>query len=272
MSLETASYIHQLNPANPSGADRLKDGDDHIRMLKAALKATFPGIQGALSASVTHTFLNSLAASLVPTGIICIWSGLEANLPAGWAICDGRTVPKSDGSGTVVTPDMSDKVPVGVSPSRIVRATFGQYSKTFTSGAAGAHSHTVTIASAGAHSHTGASGSTTLTVAQMPAHRHFVVADAQNSSSAAGPATGNAVVARTDNGNNSSAYLAGAPWMDANVGPTSPTGGSEGHTHTISADGAHIHTATLDAAPDHAHAVTIDTSQPSIAVYFIMKV
>jgi len=56
MGLETGTYINSLNAANPLGTDAKSAGDDHIRLLKATIKATFPNITGALTA--THTQLN----------------------------------------------------------------------------------------------------------------------------------------------------------------------------------------------------------------------
>jgi hypothetical protein len=67
MGLEAATFIHQLNAANPVGASDPKgQGDDHLRMIKACLQATFPNIAGAVTP--THTQLNAVGASGV-TGI-----------------------------------------------------------------------------------------------------------------------------------------------------------------------------------------------------------
>lgn len=56
MGLETATYINQLVATNPTSDDPKSQGDDHLRLLKAVLQATFPVISGALTA--THTELN----------------------------------------------------------------------------------------------------------------------------------------------------------------------------------------------------------------------
>lgn len=42
MSIEVANVIQDLNAANPPGTDPIAQGDDHIRLLKAVLKTTFP--------------------------------------------------------------------------------------------------------------------------------------------------------------------------------------------------------------------------------------
>lgn len=59
MGLETATYIHELNTSNPVGGDLISAGDDHIRLLKSTIKATFPNISGAVTA--THTELSRVA-------------------------------------------------------------------------------------------------------------------------------------------------------------------------------------------------------------------
>lgn len=62
MGLEAATYIHQLNPSNPVGAvDPKAQGDDHLRMIKSTLQATFPGITGPIT--VTQTQINNAAGS-----------------------------------------------------------------------------------------------------------------------------------------------------------------------------------------------------------------
>lgn len=42
MGLEVASFLNDLNTANPAGGDGKSQGDDHLRLLKTVLKATFP--------------------------------------------------------------------------------------------------------------------------------------------------------------------------------------------------------------------------------------
>lgn len=56
MSLETGTYISDLNSSNPTGSDPKSAGDDHLRLVKSTIKATFPNISGAVTP--THTELN----------------------------------------------------------------------------------------------------------------------------------------------------------------------------------------------------------------------
>lgn len=67
MGLETATYINGLVATNPVGAtDPKSQGDDHLRLLKATILATFAAITGAVSAS--HTELNLLTGATGLTG------------------------------------------------------------------------------------------------------------------------------------------------------------------------------------------------------------
>lgn len=64
MGLEVATFISQLVAANPVGAsDPKSQGDDHLRLLKATLLATFPAITGAVTS--THTELNQLHGGVI---------------------------------------------------------------------------------------------------------------------------------------------------------------------------------------------------------------
>ena len=59
MTVESVTYINDLNAANPASGDLKSEGDDHLRNIKTAIKATFPNISGAVTP--THTELNYVA-------------------------------------------------------------------------------------------------------------------------------------------------------------------------------------------------------------------
>lgn len=64
MSLETATYVASLISSNPDGTDQRSTADDHLRLIKACLKRTFPMLDGAVSASAAAVcFINDLSAS-----------------------------------------------------------------------------------------------------------------------------------------------------------------------------------------------------------------
>lgn len=66
MGLEVATYVSDLVATNPTTSDPLAQGDDHIRLLKAALKASFPLVNGPLNASmVPFTPVGGIAATTV---------------------------------------------------------------------------------------------------------------------------------------------------------------------------------------------------------------
>lgn len=44
MTIENATYLKQLNPSYPEDGDLIKEGDDHIRLIKRSLRNTFKNI------------------------------------------------------------------------------------------------------------------------------------------------------------------------------------------------------------------------------------
>jgi microcystin-dependent protein len=268
MALETASYINQLNAANPSSSDRLQQGDDHIRLLKATLKASFPNITGPMT--LGQDFLNQLEALIVPTGFIGPFFGDEA--PTGWAICDGSTVAKSDGSGNIVTPDLRGHTVIGASTDFAINQAHGQRSRSVTTNTAGGHTHTATAASVGAHDHGGDTAATVLTVDQLPNHGHYVARLANSSTrfSSGGGVSDAVATDKTDQGDSN--YNLTATSGAADRGASSKVGSNSGHTHEISEDGAHTHALTVEAVAAHSHTATVDVVQPSYALHWIIKI
>lgn len=58
MPLESAGFVNQLDSDNPLPTDLKQQGDDHLRLIKAVLLATFPNMDAALTK--TPAFLNAL--------------------------------------------------------------------------------------------------------------------------------------------------------------------------------------------------------------------
>jgi hypothetical protein len=262
MPLETASFIHELQPASPSGSDRVHQGDDHIRLVKSAVKATFPNFTGPLT--LTNDFLNTIKSLLVPTGTISLWSGSEEAVPAGWAICKGQTVAKTDGSGNITLPDLRGKAPVGANDAFPLGQTAGQSVHTLTTATAGNHAHGAGTDVAGYHSHGGATAPHGLSVDQLPPHRH-----------------GNGV---TDDSTETFVY-GGVSAIFTNRRMQSTTGGvryqgftetvgsGSAHQHGIYNDGGHGHVVSIAADGTHAHNIpAFSVIQPSLGIHFIMKI
>lgn len=91
MSLETATYINGLVPTNPLGSDPLADADGHLRLIKAALKATFPNITGEVS--VTQADLNTLSGGVGTPGAVQFFASTSA--PSGWLKANGAAVSRT---------------------------------------------------------------------------------------------------------------------------------------------------------------------------------
>jgi hypothetical protein len=81
--------------------------------------------------------------SLIPPGTIVMWSGSLAEIPDGWALCDG----------TNGTPDLTDRFILSVSASENPGETGGSHTKTLSVANLPSHTHTFTTDPAGAHSH-----------------------------------------------------------------------------------------------------------------------
>lgn len=56
MTVESATYLSDLNAAYPEAGSTAREGDDHLRLLKSVLLGTFPYIAGPVTA--THAELN----------------------------------------------------------------------------------------------------------------------------------------------------------------------------------------------------------------------
>lgn len=69
MTVESVTYISDLNPANPAAGDNPSEGAAHIRNLKTAEKNTFPNVAGVVSASHTELSYVTGVTSAIQTQI-----------------------------------------------------------------------------------------------------------------------------------------------------------------------------------------------------------
>lgn len=84
------------------------------------------------------------ADSMIPPGIICMWSGSAASIPEGWALCNG-----SNG-----TPNLQDQFIVGAGNSYSPGNTGGANSVALTIAQLPSHNHSASTGAAGNHTHT----------------------------------------------------------------------------------------------------------------------
>jgi hypothetical protein len=66
MPIESANYINQLVPSQPQGGESISEGDDHLRVIKNAVKQSFPNINAAVTA--TPEDLNKVGALVTDVG------------------------------------------------------------------------------------------------------------------------------------------------------------------------------------------------------------
>lgn len=198
MAVENPSYINELNQNWPDGLDPKSQGDDHLRNIKKALKQTFPNVTGPVT--MTQSQLNQLGTPGVVNfpGMIVMWTGTVANIPAGWKVCNG--------TGTISTgaavPNLQDRFIVGAGNTYPVTTTGGSNSAT----------PSVTVQP------------TALTIDQIPAHYHI-----GPYGTGAGQAIPRYGVESATPNDSPATYPA-----QTSTGPkTSTVGGSQGHTHAV---------------------------------------
>lgn len=85
MTIESATYINGLNASYPGASDVRTEGDDHLRLIKSTVKATFPNVSGAVTP--TDTVINNLAAGTFPSVSV---TGVVGLTTAGGVVSIGR--------------------------------------------------------------------------------------------------------------------------------------------------------------------------------------
>jgi hypothetical protein len=260
--LETATLISQLNPSYPAATDLVQQADDHIRLIKSALQNTFPNINSPVT--VTDETLNQGS----PVGLIALWYGSSATVPAGWTLCNGVAVPRSDGTGNITPPNLVDQIVIGAGTVAAKGATAGSLSATATTAAGGSHTHTIT---GGDHTHTATVDGHTLTTAEIPAHYHYEFSSttgAYNTLATNGEGT---PVQATTGSSSGASYGMGSDTAGATLGRSSSVGGGNAHTHPATvATSSHTHTSST--AADHTHSVTVATLPPVMGLHYIMRI
>lgn len=102
MALETGSFISDLNASNPQSTDSVAQADDHIRLIKSTVKATFPNVTGAVTK--THTQLNNTVdkGGDTMTGLLTLSGAPSSNLHAATKLyVDTAAAGKVDTTRTV---------------------------------------------------------------------------------------------------------------------------------------------------------------------------
>ena len=163
MALESGTYINSLNAANPVSTDGLAQADDHLRLIKSTVKATFPNLSGAVTA--THTELNYVDGvtsniqtqfdNLIPSGTKMLFQ--QTSAPTGW---------------TKITTHNDKAI-------RVVSGTASTGGTVAFTTAFASHTPTGSVST----SISGTVANHTLTISQIPSHSHETTAHARASGS-----------------------------------------------------------------------------------------
>ncbi len=146
MTVEAATTIADLDVTLPLNANSLTECDDHIRLIKAVLKAQFPGITtngfnaAVLVSELELNYLSGISSAfqaqidlvisnVVPVGGISMYSGLLSAIPSNWQLADG-----TNGSANLI-----DLIPMGTNTENELLTAGGSATKTVT-----AHTHDMT--------------------------------------------------------------------------------------------------------------------------------
>ena len=158
-ALRQGGYVNpQWDGLNPWGAAYLFSGAPGLFFVSTDVPQNVSGLVAArvpMASVLGRTVTSSVAlydttAGAIEPGVIVAWSGAIADIPSGWALCDG-----SNG-----TPDLRDKFIVGARQDDQGAAKTGILGPLSTTGG------TIT------HNHGGVTGDHVLTIAEIPPHSH----------------------------------------------------------------------------------------------------
>ena len=141
MALETGTYISDLVATNPAAGDAASAGDDHLRLIKATILATFPNVTGALTA--THTELNYVdgVTSAIQTQLDALTSVAQNTQNADYTLVAGdanKHIFKSNTTAYAWTipPNSSVAFPTGTTITMVNGGSAGAITVTRGSGVA----------------------------------------------------------------------------------------------------------------------------------------
>ena len=229
---------------------------EHGGSTKVSVSATGASVTGNLSVSGTipaSQLTGALPAidgsaltgiTTVPSGVIVMWSGTNANIPSGWKLCDGSNS----------TPDLTDRFILGRGGSTNTNSTGGSNTVTLAEGNLPSHTHgsgNFQTATGGAHSHnfnanTGNSGN----------HSH-------NGYTSNTGSHNHSLVYTYNNGSDTNYIFSSNPGQAAYSRTTNNMNSSGSHSHNVATYGAGDHSHNFNAntgsAGGHEHNLTGNT-------------
>jgi microcystin-dependent protein len=228
----------------------------------------------AVTTNNTTIATTAFVRSIIPAGVILMWSGSVASIPSGWLLCNGA-------SGT---PDLRDRFVIGAGSTYAVGATGGATTATLIEANLPSHTHSLSASGTTStvnvdHTHNlSASGTTSTesanhthpiggsTGGQSVSHTHGISDPGHSHTASSVWVSGNGW-----NPNGGGSYFAiGAPTISASTTGITGTGGaSVDHSHTLPANTGtisanHTHTVSvtgtsgaMSANSTHTHTVTV---------------
>lgn len=110
MTIESASYVSELNSTYPAAGDDRSEGDDHLRLIKAALVATFPGLAGRFNRFQSKG-TNYLGLLTDANSVIHFTAGATLTLTAAATLGNGwSALVHAAGGAVVIDPDGTEQV------------------------------------------------------------------------------------------------------------------------------------------------------------------
>lgn len=125
MALEIATYITELNTANPAAGDLVAQGDDHVRLLKNVLQSSFPNVNSAIvltSAQINDALLKQGGTM---TGNLILWAdptGANDAVTKAYADRPYATFYINTGAGLEGDGTLSSNVTINIANDGVVTA------------------------------------------------------------------------------------------------------------------------------------------------------
>jgi hypothetical protein len=207
MGLESASYLDGLVTTNPVAGDGVAQGDDHIRLIKAVLKASFPGITAA------HTF-SAFGKSMIEAADAAAARVVLPPFPSGTVMLFAQTAAPTGWTKSTTHNDKALRVVSGTASS------------------GGSVAFTTAFASQAV---AGTTDGTAITAAQMPSHTHYMfAAEAGDNDGTYHPTNTQQIRVGYDAGSDDDhKYKMQGTSTSATIGRTSSSGSGETHTHAF---------------------------------------
>jgi microcystin-dependent protein len=155
--------------SSSNGASTIVTRDASGNFAANAITATTQPVTTNDTTLATTAFVRSI----IPAGVILMWSGSVASIPSGWLLCNGS-------SGT---PDLRDRFIVGAGSSYAVGATGGSATNTLTTSELPSHTHSLSASGTTSstnidHTHSGTTGGMNSNASHThsitdPGHQHI---------------------------------------------------------------------------------------------------